>query len=89
MSSIPFTVDELFLQAIADRVASVVLERLEVQSQPSSPWLDAAGAADYACMTADAIRAAEKRGQLRSHRSSTGRVRYRREDVDAFLRGEE
>ena len=79
-----------FFDLLAARVADAVLEQLETKS-PScapSPWLDAAGVAEYTSMTVEGMRAATKRGQLKSHRSTTSRVRYRREDVDAFLRGE-
>jgi hypothetical protein len=75
---------ELELTALASQVAEIVLERLPAPS----PWMDAAGAAEYCAMTVDSIRSATKRELLTCHRSTTGRVRYRREDVDAFLRGE-
>jgi hypothetical protein len=50
--------------------------------------MDVGAAAQYAAMTPDAIRSATKRGQLRVHRGATGRLRYRTEDLDAFLRGD-
>jgi hypothetical protein len=89
MSALPFSISDELVDTLAARVADVVLERLATQpSSTLSPWLDVAGVAGYASMSVEGIRAATKRGQLRSHRSNTGRVRYRREDVDAFLRGE-
>jgi hypothetical protein len=83
---VPISVSDEFLEVLATRVADTVLERLAPPAQ--LPWLDAAGAAKYAVMSIEGIRAATKRGHLKSHRSTTGRVRYRREDVDAFLRGD-
>lgn len=80
-------VPEELLAALEERVRRIVRQELE-RAETRSPWLDAVGVAEYASMTEDAVRSATKRGQLRSYRSSTGRVRYRVEDVDAFLRGE-
>jgi hypothetical protein len=79
--------DEL-VEALEARLRSAIREELKKASGDGSPWLDVAGAAVYAVMSEDAIRSATKRGQLKSYRSETGRIRYRREDVDAFLRGE-
>lgn len=86
MTGLPISISDEFLDALAARVADTVVERLAPPAQ--SPWLDAAGAAEYAVMSIEGIRAATKRGQLKSHRSTTGRVRYQRADVDAFLRGD-
>ena len=61
-----------------------VIVRAEVAGV--SPWCDLAGAAEYAAMTKDAVESARKRGQLQAHRSATGRIRYHRDDLDAFLR---
>jgi hypothetical protein len=90
VTALPISVSDEFIDVLAARVADVVIERLEIKSRNSvsSPWLDAPSVAEYTSMSIEGIRAATKRGQLRSHRSTTGRVRYRREDVDAFLRGE-
>jgi excisionase family DNA binding protein len=76
------------LDALIDEIAARVANELRKQepaSEPASPWLDVKQAADYCCMTPDAIRAADKRGQIRAHRSETGRVRFKRADLDAFL----
>jgi hypothetical protein len=79
--------DEL-VEALARRVAELVADGLSSgQRSPTSPWLDVAGDASYAIMTEQAIRDADKRGQLKSYRTNTGRVRFRVEDLDAFLRG--
>jgi hypothetical protein len=86
MTALPISISDEFLDVLAARVADTVLERLTPPAQ--SPWLDGAGAAEYAVMSIEGIRAATKRGHLKSHRSTTGRVRYLREDVDAFLRGD-
>jgi hypothetical protein len=77
-----------FVDAIESRVQEVVHEEIERALEMRSPWLDVGGAAAYAAMTPEAIRSATKRGQLRVHRGETGRLRFRIEDLDAFLRGD-
>jgi hypothetical protein len=90
VTALPISISDEFFEVLAARVADAVLERLEAKSPSRAPlpWLDAAGVAEYTSMTVEGIRAATKRGQLKCHRSTTSRVRYRREDVDAFMRGE-
>ena len=61
-------------------------QALETSPEPS-PWLSVASAATYLDTSEEAVRSAEKRGQLRGHRSATGRVMFRREDLDAFAVG--
>jgi hypothetical protein len=84
---IAFQLPDELLDVIEARVRTVVREELVEHGNGVSPWLDADGAAGYAAMSVDAIKSATKRNQLRAYRSETGRVRYRREDLDAFLRG--
>jgi excisionase family DNA binding protein len=75
--------DQLITE-VAQRVASVLKSR-EPVPEPASPWFTVEQAADYAQMTPDAIRSAEKRNQLKAHRSETGRVRFLKSDLDKFL----
>ena len=75
------------LNLVAERVANSVAVRLGTP-EPVSPWLTVPEAAEYCKLTDDAIRGAEKRGQLRAHRSGTGRVRFLQADLDGFLRGD-
>jgi hypothetical protein len=82
-------IPESLFAALEERVRRVVREELErAASDARSRWMDVGGAAEYAAMTPDAIRSATKRGQLRVHRGETGRLRYRTEDLDTFLRGD-
>jgi Helix-turn-helix domain len=76
-----------FADDLARRVASIVLESLPATG-PVSPWLNVERAADYLDTTPDAIRGMVKRGQVVVHRSSTGRLLFRREDLDAHAMGE-
>jgi hypothetical protein len=82
-------IPESLLAALEERARRVVREEIErAASNARSPWMDVRAAAEYAAMTPDAIRSATKRGQLRVHRGETGRLRYRTEDLDVFLRGD-
>jgi hypothetical protein len=78
---------ESLLAALEERVRRVVREETGRALEVRSAWMNVGGAAEYAAMTPEAIRSATKRGQLRVHRGETGRLRYRTEDLDAFLRG--
>jgi excisionase family DNA binding protein len=73
------------LEIVASRVAQILAEQQQPAPEPQSPWLTVGEVAEYAKLTSDAVRGAEKRGKLRAHRSETGRVRFRRSDVDSFL----
>lgn len=87
--SMQFEIPESLVAVLEERVRRVVREEIErAGSDARSPWMDVGAAAQYAAMTPDAIRSATKRGQLRVHRGATGRLRYRTEDLDAFLRGD-
>jgi hypothetical protein len=85
---VPVELPDELLTTLEERLRSIVRKELDAHTKGVSPWLNVTRAAEYAVMSEDAIRSATKRGQLKSYRSETGRVRYRREDVDAFLRGE-
>jgi excisionase family DNA binding protein len=77
--------DEVLSEAVRCEVDRQLAERIP----PAVNWYSVATAATYASMSEDAIRSAEKRGQLRGYRSETGRVRFSREALDAFVRGEQ
>lgn len=64
------------------------IARAVVALQPSPErqgWMNIGTAADYCDMSPEALRAAEKRGQVRAYRGETGRIRFRVVDLDAFL----
>jgi hypothetical protein len=73
------------LDDLAARIAGKLNTPRDDSTEAASPWLDTAEAAAYCRMTAEGIRGAEKRQQLRAHRSETGRVRFLRDDLDRFL----
>jgi hypothetical protein len=81
------TVPANLVEALSEQIAERVIEKITMASQSASPWMDVAGVAAYAVMTAQAVRDAEKNKHLRAHRTTTGRLRFHRDDVEAFLRG--
>jgi excisionase family DNA binding protein len=52
---------------------------------PAVPWLNVAGAATYLATTKDAIRGLVKRGRLPVHRTETGRLLFRPEELDDWV----
>ena len=49
------------------------------------PWLNVEGAATYLATTEDAIRGLVKRKRLPVHRTETGRLLFRPEDLDRWV----
>jgi excisionase family DNA binding protein len=76
------------LEVFSQRVAKLVADQLASSSEASSPWLNVESAALYLDTTDDGIRAMVKRGQLPVYRSPTGRLLFRREELDEWARGE-
>ncbi len=84
MSMLPFaTIDERALDAIAQRVASLVIAQLERSDR--SPWLNADEAAEYLRCPVSRIRKLTMTSELPAHRDGR-RVLYRRDDLDAYVR---
>ena len=52
---------------------------------PVQPWLNVKGAAMYLAATEDAIRGLVKRGRLPVHRTETGRLLFRPEELDRWI----
>jgi len=84
MSLLPFaTVDERALDALAQRVAALVIEQLERPGR--SPWLNADEAAEHLRCPVSRIRKLTMTGELPAHRDGR-RVLYRRDDLDRYVR---
>ena len=54
-----------------------------------TPWLNVKSAATYLATTEDAIRGLVKRGRLPVHRTETGRLLFRPEELDRWVDGEQ
>lgn len=78
--SISLNVPDELLDALADRL----IERLAFAVDRTGPsrWLNVEQAAQYLATTPNAIRALVKRRQLAVHRSETGRLLFRRDELD-------
>jgi excisionase family DNA binding protein len=73
------------IDALAERVADIVLERLQIGSERR--WLTVDQAADYVGRTPQAIRGLVKRGELTPYKPD-GRLQLDRHELDAWMRGE-
>lgn len=80
MSELRVTLPPDVLEAIAERAAEIVLERLDA---PASPWLTLADAAAYLGWSRQRL---YKRRDVPRYKHG-GRVMYRRDELDAFLEG--
>jgi len=72
------------IETLAQRVAAIVLERLEGTS--NRRWLTVDQAADYLGRTPEAIRGLVKRGELTAYKPD-GRLQLDREELDRWMRG--
>ena len=72
------------IDSIAERVAAIVLERLD--AAPDRKWLTVDSAAEYIDRTPDAIRGLVKRGELTAYKPD-GRLQLDRVELDTWMRG--
>lgn len=91
MSTAAFSDSRGPYELLVDLHAQVAEIKEMLEKQPrqvsSAGWLNAKSAAKYLDVTEDALRAAVKRRQLMPHRTETGGLRFRREELDAFASG--
>ncbi|MDQ3121994.1 MAG: helix-turn-helix domain-containing protein [Actinomycetota bacterium] len=72
------------IETLAQRVAAIVLERLEDTS--SRRWLTVDQAADYLGRSQEAVRGLVKRRELTGYKPD-GRLQLDREELDRWMRG--
>ncbi len=72
------------IEALAQRVAAIVLEGLEATS--SRRWLRVDQTAEYLGRTPEAIRGLVKRGELTGYKPD-GRLQLDRQELDKWMRG--
>jgi excisionase family DNA binding protein len=77
-------VPNALIETLAQRVAGIVLERLEATS--SRRWLTVDQAADYTGRSEEAVRGLVKRGALTAYKPD-GRLQLDRHELDAWMRG--
>ena len=73
--------------AVIEEDALRALVREEVAATPREfvPWLNVNGAADYLATTEEGIRSLVKRNAIPVHRTPTGRLLFRPEELDAWV----
>jgi hypothetical protein len=75
-------------QALVDVVREAVRQEMaEQRPAEPSPWLDVDGAAAYLSSTPSAIRSLKKRGEIPFHQAPNGRLLFRPEELDDWVRG--
>jgi excisionase family DNA binding protein len=78
------SLDETSLDLLAELLAPRLASRLE--PAPSSPWLDAAGAAEYLATSKDRVYDLVQLRKLTPHRDGR-RLLFHRGDLDRYLAG--
>jgi excisionase family DNA binding protein len=73
------------IETLAQRVAAIVVERLEDTS--NRRWITVDQAADYIGRSPEAIRGLVKRRELTGYKPD-GRLQLDREELDGWMRGE-
>jgi len=79
-----FELPTALIETLAQRVAAIVLERLEDTS--SRRWLTVDQAADYLGRSQEAVRGLVKRRELTGYKPD-GRLQLDREELDRWMRG--
>ena len=84
--TIRIELDARVLDALADRLADKLAVHLVPPGAPAAtPWMSAQAAADYIGCSLSRVRKLTMLGDLPTHRDG-GRVLYRRDDLDAYIR---
>jgi len=74
------------LELLAQRVAAIVVERLEGSTSPTSPWLDVNGVASYLSCSPERVRKLVQRRAIPFHQERAGgRVFFHRKEIDEWL----
>jgi excisionase family DNA binding protein len=85
VTELAFTLPPELVEAIAQRAAAIVLERVTQVDGAGSPWLSMSEAAEYLRISERKLQRLVAADRIRS--TTLGRRRLlRREDLDAFMR---
>lgn len=84
IGSLTLELPNALIDTLAERVAAIVLERLE--AAPDTRWLTVDRAAEYLGRTPEAIRGLVKRGELTTYKPD-GRLQLDRQELDRWMRG--
>lgn len=87
MLAAAITADPDALDALADRLAPLIAERIAASSPAEAGWLDTKAAAKYLGMTPNALR--KRMHEIRSEQDVAGGKRwFKRVDLDAWREGQ-
>ena len=84
MSEVRLELPDGVIEAIAARAAAIVLERLEADQAPASPYLTVAEAAEYARCSRQRIYDLVSSRRLRRYKDGS-RVLVRRDELDVYV----
>jgi excisionase family DNA binding protein len=77
---------DAIMTLVRPEVERLIEERVRERLPESSPWMSTKEAADYLRVTPQAIHARVKAKTLRAFYDGGGKLRFRREDLDAGMR---
>jgi excisionase family DNA binding protein len=63
----------------------ILAREIAAHIKPTIGWFDYDGAALYLTMSTDSLKQMVKRGQMPYTKAPNGRIRFRREDLDAWI----
>lgn len=75
----------LQLIGFEDSLRSIVREELLAHRREPLPWLDVKGAADHLATSKDGVYSLVKRRAIPVHRTPTGRLLFRADELDAWV----
>ena len=76
---------DAILGLLRPEVEAMITARVEARLPEPSPWLTVEEAAEYLKISSSAVRQRVYAGTLTCHYDSGGKMRFRREDLDATL----
>ena len=87
-SSLEFSIVDQLVERLAERVATVLTERLSNESNSCDEWLDSRHAAEYLGVHRDTLRKLAAERAIHSEQDAPGcKLYFRRADLDAWRRG--
>lgn len=79
---------EALTNALAERVAAAVAQRLAEHAEAPTPWLDVPGAATYLVTTERGVRGLVLRRAIPFEKTPNGRILFSRQELAAWEPGE-
>lgn len=87
-SSLELSIIDQLVERLAERVATLLTERLSSESNSRDEWLDSRHAAEYLNVHRDTLRKLAAKRAIHSEQDGPGcKLYFRRSDLDAWRRG--